>query len=84
MKRMDKMITILLVTLVVAVLSVTAIIIFNRNTYKTPIKKLYEAINEKSVEKLANTYHPCLSKNEAFKTELESQLKIIILNTNIL
>ena len=74
MKRMDKMITILLVTLVVAVLSVTAIIIFNRNTYKTPIKKLYEAINEKSVEKLANTYHPCLSKNEAFKTELESQL----------
>ena len=74
MKRMDKMITILLVTLVVAVLSVTAIIIFNRNTYKTPIKKLYEAINEKNVEKAANAYHNCLSKNEAFKIELESQL----------
>jgi hypothetical protein len=74
MKRMDKMITILLVILVVAVLSITAIIIFNRDTYKSPIKKLYESINEKNVEKLASTYHPCLSKNEAFKTELESQL----------
>lgn len=74
MKRMDRMITVLLVALVVAVLSITAIIIFNRNTYKTPIKKLYEAINEKNVDKLANSYHNCLSKNEAFKTELESQI----------
>lgn len=74
MKRMDKMITVLLIALVVAVLSITAIIIFNRNTYKTPIKKLYEAINEKNVDKLANSYHNCLSKNEAFKTELESQI----------
>ena len=87
MKRMDRMITVLLVALVVAVLSITAIIIFNRNTYKTPIKKLYEAINEKNVDKLANSYHNCLSKNEAFKTELESQIapiKNIILNMNIL
>ena len=74
MKRMDRMITVLLVALVVAVLSITAIIIFNRNTYKTPIKKLYEAINEKNVDKLANSYHNCLSKNEAFKTQLESQI----------
>lgn len=74
MKRMDKMITILLVTLVIAVLSITAFIVFNRDTYKSPIKKLYEAINEKNVDKLSSTYHPCLSKNEAFKTELESQL----------
>lgn len=74
MKRMDRMITVFLVALVVAVLSITAIIIFNRNTYKTPIKKLYEAINEKNVDKLANSYHNCLSKNEAFKTELESQI----------
>ena len=74
MKRTDRMITVLLVALVVAVLSITAIIIFNRNTYKTPIKKLYEAINEKNVDKLANSYHNCLSKNEAFKTELESQI----------
>ncbi len=74
MKRMDRMITLLLVALVVAVLSITAIIIFNRNTYKTPIKKLYEAINEKNIDKLANSYHNCLSKNEAFKTELESQI----------
>lgn len=74
MKRMDRMITVLLVALVVAVFSITAIIIFNRNTYKTPIKKLYEAINEKNVDKLANSYHNCLSKNEAFKTELESQI----------
>ena len=74
MKRMDRMITVLLVALVVAVLSITAIIIFNRKTYKTPIKKLYEAINEKNVDKLANSYHNCLSKNEAFKTELESQI----------
>ena len=74
MKRMDRMITVLLVALVVAVLSITAIIIFNRNTYKTPIKKLYEAINEKNVDKLANSYNNCLSKNEAFKTELESQI----------
>ena len=74
MKRMDRMITVLLVALVVALLSITAIIIFNRNTYKTPIKKLYEAINEKNVDKLANSYHNCLSKNEAFKTELESQI----------
>ena len=62
MKRMDRMITVLLVALVVAVLSITA------------IKKLYEAINEKNVDKLANSYHNCLSKNEAFKTELESQI----------
>lgn len=74
MQRMDKMINILLVSLVVAALSLTVVIIFNRNTYKTPIKKLYEAINEKNVEKAANAYHNCLSKNEAFKTELESQL----------
>ncbi len=74
MQRMDKMINILLVSLVVAALSLTVVIIFNRNTYKTPIKKLYEAINEKNVEKAANAYHNCLSKNEAFKIELESQL----------
>ena len=74
MQRMDKMINILLVSLVVAALSLTVVIIFNRNTYKTPIKKLYEAINEKNVEKAANAYHNCFSKNEAFKIELESQL----------
>lgn len=74
MQRMDKMINILLVSLVVAALSLTVVIIFNRNTYKTPIKKLYEAINEKNVEKAANAYYNCLSKNEAFKIELESQL----------
>ena len=74
MQRMDKMINILLVSLVVAALSLTVVIIFNRNTYKTPIKKLYKAINEKNVEKAANAYHNCLSKNEAFKIELESQL----------
>lgn len=74
MQRMDKMINILLVSLVVAALSLTVVIIFNRNTYKTPIKKLYEAINEKNVEKAANAYHNCKSKNEAFKIELESQL----------
>ena len=74
MQRMDKMINILLVSLVVAALSLTVVIIFNRNTYKTPIKKLYEAINEKNVEKAAEAYHNCKSKNEAFKIELESQL----------
>lgn len=74
MQRMDKMINILLVSLVVAALSLTVVIIFNRNTYKTPIKKLYEAINEKNVEKAANAYHNCFSKNEVFKIELESQL----------
>ena len=74
MQRMDKMITILLVFLVIIVLSLTVMIVFDGNTYKRPVKKLYEAINEKNVEKAAEAYHNCLSKNEAFKIELESQL----------